>query len=135
MCSSGLCATIFIGKTLKTPILLLESKSAQGSLSVSDLCNATSCLNSKDAYDKIITDNAFYLNVREEFEKVGEICFLLLGILFETNLVNYNPVQPGVAFHTKANLLIWRVPAYSLWRCAHNILTLSLRRPLPQFLG
>ena len=104
MCSSGHCATIFIGKTLKTPILFLESKSAEGSLSVSDLCNATSCLNSKDAYDKIITDNTFYLNVREEFEKVGEICFLLLSILFETNLVNYNPVQPGVAFHTKTNL-------------------------------
>ena len=106
------CATIFIGKTLKTPILLLESKSAQGSLSVSDLCNGTTCLNSKDAYDKIITDNAFYLNVREEFEKVGEICFLLLNILFETNLVNYNPAQPGVAFHTKINSSLFQLIPY-----------------------
>ena len=48
---------------------------------MSDVCNGTSCLNSKDAYDKIIADNAFYLNVREEFEKVDEICFLLLSIL------------------------------------------------------
>ena len=47
---------------------------------MSDLCNDTSCLNSKDAYDQTITDNAFYLNVKEEFEKVDEICFLLLSI-------------------------------------------------------
>ena len=88
--TSGGRLKISIRKTLKPSILFLESKSAQGSLSVSDLCNDTSCLNSKDAYDKIITDNAFYLNVREEFEKVSEISFLLFGIFFEANLVSYN---------------------------------------------